>query len=88
MLTGSISPIEVAEDWGDWFDLAPAFVLVYGTTKLQEMQDEAMFLYRPDVGDGPALSGRDRTYLADLEPLLDRYPEMRTGEGSGGGTQR
>jgi len=39
--------------WGDGFDLTPAFVLVYGTTELQEMQDEAMFLYRPDVGDGP-----------------------------------
>ena len=43
------------------------------------MQDEGMFLYRPDVGDGPALSGRDRTYLATLEPLLDMYPEMRMG---------
>ena len=70
LLTGSISPIEVAEDWGNWFDLAPAFVLVSGTTELQEMQDEAMFLYRPDAGDGPALSGRDRTYLAASEPLL------------------
>jgi len=42
LLECSITPEAVAEDWPDWFDLAPAFVLVYGTTELQEMQDEAV----------------------------------------------
>jgi len=30
---------------------------VYGTTKLQELQDEPMFLYRPDVGHGQRSRG-------------------------------
>jgi len=78
LLNGSIGPTDVAEDWPDWFDLASAFVLAYGTRQLEEMQDEAMFLYRPQIGDGTALTASDRTYLAALEPLLDTYPEMRT----------
>ena len=76
LLNGSIGPTDVAEDWPDWFDLASAFVLAYGTSQLEEMQDEAMFLYRPEIGDRTPLTGTDRTYLAALEPLLDRYPEM------------
>jgi hypothetical protein len=27
LLDGSLSPAAVAEDWPDWFDLAPAFVV-------------------------------------------------------------
>jgi hypothetical protein len=77
LLSGSISPTDVAEDWPDWFDLASAFVLAYGTRQLEEMQDEAMFLYRPQIGDHEPLTGTDRTYLAALEPLLDTYPEVR-----------
>jgi hypothetical protein len=77
LLNGSISPTDVAEDWPDWFDLASAFVLAYGTRQLEEMQDEAIFLYRPQIGDRTPLTGTDRTYLAALEPLLDTYPEMR-----------
>ena len=32
------------------------------------------------LGDRTPLTGTDRTYLAALEPLLDTYPEVRTGE--------
>ncbi|HYA67426.1 MAG TPA: hypothetical protein VED63_01725 [Acidimicrobiales bacterium] len=77
LLDDSIAPTDIGEDWPEWFDLAPAFVLAYGTTQLEEMQDEAMFLYRHHVGDGAPLTGSDRTYLAALEPQLDMYPETR-----------
>ena len=45
------------------------------------LEEAARFTAGRDTGDGPAPSGRDRTYLAALEPLLDMYPEMRMGGG-------
>ncbi len=39
LLDGSLSPDHLAEDWADWFHLAPAFVLAYGTPELEELGD-------------------------------------------------
>jgi hypothetical protein len=38
MLEGSITPIDVADDRPDWFDLAPALVPAYGTEELNESE--------------------------------------------------
>ncbi len=80
MLEGSITPAAVAEDWEDYFDLAQAFALTYGSQELEEMQDAAMFLQGSEVGDDAPLTDEDRAYLVALEGLLDMYPEMRLEE--------
>jgi hypothetical protein len=77
LLEGSIIPAAVAEDWADWYDLAQAFALAYGTEELEEMQDATVFLQGPEVGDDAPLTDEDRAYLLALEGLLDMYPEMR-----------
>jgi hypothetical protein len=35
LLAGSVTPDHLAEDWPDWFHLAPSVVLAYGTAQLQ-----------------------------------------------------
>jgi hypothetical protein len=31
LLEGSVTPVAVGEDWGDWFDLTRAFVATYAS---------------------------------------------------------
>ena len=79
LLDGSLSPAAVAEDWPDWFDLAPAFVAAYAPGGVEELE-EAAFLEGPEVGDAAPLTEADRDYLRALEVQLDMYPEMRPTE--------
>jgi hypothetical protein len=39
LLDGTLSPDHLAEDWADWFQLALAFVLAYGTDELEKLGD-------------------------------------------------
>lgn len=80
LLDGSITPLAVAEDWADWYDLVPAFVAVYGTEELEELEEAAMFLEGPGIGDDTPLTEEDRAYLLALERELDIYPEMQNAE--------
>jgi hypothetical protein len=79
LLDGSISPAAVAEDWPDWFGLAPAFVAAYAPD-LAELEEAAVFLTAIEVDDETRLTGADRAYLAALEVRLDMYPEIRATE--------
>lgn len=36
LLEGSVTPDRIAEDWPEWFQLAPAFVAAYGTEELNK----------------------------------------------------
>jgi len=73
LLAGAIAPAVLNGEWPDWFILAPAFVLAYGTEELKGLQDAAGFLKEHDVG----LDEADRAYLQALALRLDEYPEMR-----------
>jgi len=79
LLEGSITPAAVAEDWADWFDLAPAFVAAYAPDEVGELE-EAAPLMSDEVDEATVLTEADRAYLAALELRLDMYPEMRMGE--------
>jgi len=77
LLDGSLSPAAVAEDWPDWFDLAPAFVAAYAPGGVLELEEAAVFLENPEGSNGAPLTEADRVYLRALEVQLDMYPEMR-----------
>ncbi len=80
LLSGSITPNNVVEDWPDWFQLVPAFVAAYGSEELQELEGGAVFLRAVEEDDDIALTEADLAYLKALEAWLDVYPEMRTRE--------
>jgi len=81
LLDGSITPAALAEDWPDFYDLAPAFVVAYAPEWMEDLEEEAAFLDGPEVGDDAPLTEADRAYLVALERQLDMYPEMRIREG-------
>jgi len=35
LLIDAVTPAALAEEWPDWYHLAPAFVLAYGTEELE-----------------------------------------------------
>jgi hypothetical protein len=74
LLDGVITPVAVAEDWPDWFDLAPAFVAAYAPDEVEELEEAATFL---EIGTVALLNKADRAYLMALELQLDMYPDMR-----------
>jgi hypothetical protein len=82
LLAATLTPAQVMEDWPDWFDLAPAFVAVYGTPDLEELEYSTSFVRIVEEHDVVKLTEIDRAYLRELELQLDIYPEMRavTGE--------
>ena len=67
--------------WGDGFDLTPAFVLVYGTTELEEIRTRPCSRIGLTWGTAQHSRGVTGRTWAALEPLLDMYPEMRAGDG-------
>ena len=73
LLAGAIAPAVLNGEWPDWFILAPAFVLAYGTEELKELQDDAGFLKEHEVG----LDEADRHYLRALESRLGMYSVLR-----------
>jgi hypothetical protein len=78
LLADSITPAALAEEWPDWYHLAPAFVHAYGTKELETLQDAAVFLGAVEEHDDVGLDEADRTYLQALELRLGLYPEIRT----------
>ena len=80
LVSGSITPATLAEDWPDWFELAPAFVLAYGTDELARLQEAATFLRAVEEHDEVGLTEADRVYLVALKSRLDQYPALRNVE--------
>jgi len=78
LLADSITPSDLNQDWPDWYHLAPAFVLTYGTEELKRLQDDAAFLGAVEEHDDVGLDEADRAYLRALELRLDMCPEIRT----------
>ena len=81
LLSGSISPAAVAEDWDDFYDLLPVFVVAYAPEWVGHLETMATFLAGVGIGNHAPLSEEDVAYLLAVEPVLDQYPEMGiTGE--------
>jgi hypothetical protein len=81
LLEGSVTPADLAEDWEDWFHLAPAFVAAYGTEELERLQTAATILTAIEERDDVTLTEADRAYLRALSATLDMYPEMHSTDG-------
>ncbi len=80
LLERSITPNTLNEDWPDWYDLAPAFVTVYGPEWMEDLEEEAGFLDTSEEGEDAPLTKADQVYLVALESLLDMYPEIGSDE--------
>ena len=78
LLADSITPAALKEEWPDWYHLAPAFVLAYGTEEMERLQDDAAFLRAVEEHDDVGLDEADRAYLRALALRLDEYPDIRT----------
>ena len=81
MLEGTTTPSKVAHDWADWFQLARAFVVVYGTLELADLEGDARLLHAGEIDGNKKLTEADRAYLSALQDALDCYPEMRAAGG-------
>ncbi len=77
LLIDSITTTALNDEWPDWYYLAPAFVLAYGTDELRRLQDHAAFLRAVKEHDDVGLDEADRAYLRALELRLAVYPEIR-----------
>jgi hypothetical protein len=80
LLSGSISPAAVAEDWDDFYDLIPSFVTAYAPEWVGHLETMATFLGGVGITDHAPLSEDDVAYLMALEPVLDRYCELGSTE--------
>jgi len=76
LLDGSITPPAVVEDWSDFYHLLPAFVAEYAPLWVADLEGAAELLDGP--GGHALLAAGDVAYLLAVEPVLDRYPDIRT----------
>ena len=67
LLEGSITPDHVMEDWPDWYQLVPAFVVPYGSEELQELEGASVLLEAIEEQDDVSLTETDQAYLRALE---------------------
>jgi hypothetical protein len=73
LVEGSTTAELVVDEWADYFDLASAFVVAYGTDELQDLYDQASFVGAVHEGRVVALTDADRVFLVTLAEELDRY---------------
>jgi len=74
LLHGSITTVDLAEAWPDFYDLAPAFVAAYAPGEVGALERKATFLAAPE--DHEPLTEEDRRYLEALGVHLDLYAEI------------
>lgn len=77
LLQGLISAEHVAEDWGDFFDLADGFVIAHGSARLEQLSCRAMLLDTYERSPSRPLDTLDRLFLAALVCELDAYATGR-----------
>lgn len=66
LLQGLITPEHVLEDWEDFFDLADAFVLAYGSKRLDLLNRRAPLLDTGAEQEAAPLTADDRLLLVTL----------------------
>lgn len=75
MAEGSMTPGLAREDWPDFYPLAAAFVVVFGTEELRELYDQATFFSAVVRGEID-FTDADRVFLVSLADELDRYADL------------
>jgi len=78
LLHGSVTTVDLAHAWLDFYDLAPAFVAAYAPDDVGELEQKATLLTAPH--DHEPLTEDDRRYLEALGVHLDLYAEVRDTE--------
>ena len=66
LLQGRVLPDQVASEWEDFFPLADAFVVAYGSERLIAQNNKAALLSTEPGRLRPPLTGADRSLLVDL----------------------
>lgn len=84
---GLIVPAHVVEDWPDFFELAEAFVLAYGSAHLDHLHRRAPILATLTVPARVRAEGTDHLFLALLAEEIARRL-TRPERSNGGGTAR
>lgn len=80
-----LTPADVAEDWQDFFELAEAFVLAYGSPHLDHLYRRVALLDAPSVTGRQPAEGSDRLFLAWLAEEIGRRLPHEGGPGGPGG---
>jgi hypothetical protein len=73
LLAGAMTAAELAAVWPEWFDLVSAFIVIYGSLDLEDLEVESGFGRDTKSDDGGPPSGLVRGYLLILELELDLY---------------
>jgi hypothetical protein len=84
LLQGLIDPDHVREDWEDFFCLADAFVLAYGSTRLGLLNRRAALLFPGSESEPASLSDADRVLLVALVRELGEQVSARLSTGGSG----
>lgn len=74
---GRLGLAALAEDWPDWFHLAPAFVSAYGDADLENLQHHPGPSTAGEDDGYSALTDPDRAYLRALELQVRRVWEAK-----------
>ena len=74
LVEGSATLELVADEWADFFDLASAFVVAYGTPELQDLYDRANLEAAVAAGRLLPIEDTDRVLLVLLTEELESYP--------------
>ena len=67
-------PDLVADEWPDFYDLASAFVVSYGSDELRELYDQANLEAAVAGGRIVPVDDADRVLLVQLTDELEAYP--------------
>ena len=71
LLEGSITPDHIVEDWPDWYQLVPTFVVTYGSEELQELEVAAELLEEIEEQDDVSLTEADWVRAAGFGPTRE-----------------
>gem|GEM_PF-2049066 len=88
LLQALILPEHIVEDWDDYFDLADAFVLAYGSKRLDLLNRRAPVLGTGGEQAPDPLTGDDRLFLVNLVQELGAFLTSRETSTDGGAAQR
>jgi hypothetical protein len=81
---GLVTPAQIREDWDDFFDLADAFVLAYGSRRLDGLHKGSPLLVPALEGEAPSvLADTDRTLLVALVRELGDFVAARRSSNEG-----
>lgn len=88
LLQALLVPAHLAEDWRDFFELAEAFVLAYGSKRLDLLNRRSRLLDARATPGSEPVAGTDRLFLMHFVDELGRHlSQTQRGGGAGGAAQ-